>query len=169
MNDTNDTARHRKTVRVKGLEFTVHSSRERSCAVGGRHFFAVGRNCAGWTLFEHAESIVETATACIGRKFEPLADSEDLVTEIRRLVETGDKLPADRRPPWQIDADYFNECLRIAECRRNTKAQAKAEERQKVQDAKHARWMKQSGLDHCTCCLTVSSVGSKCPTCGTPI
>ncbi len=94
----------RKTVKSGGLEFTVLSSRERCCTLGGRYFFCIGRNISGWTLFEHDQDItMHGQCRSIGRKFERLLDTKALVAEIQRLVETGDKLPTDCRPPWEID------------------------------------------------------------------
>ena len=163
---TNQPARERKIVRVAGLEFTVHSSRERSCTLEGRYFFAIGRNCAGWTLFEHDAALFEQPARPLGRKFERVADSEDLVTEIRRLVETGDQLPNDLRPAWEIDEERFRESVRVAECRRITKADAKREARKQAEDAKHARWVKRSGIEQCQYCLGVGPAGGQCQHCG---
>lgn len=102
------TDKPRKTATVDGVTFTIISGRERSTTFEVRHFFAIGRNIAGYTLFEHDQDIAVTGQAKqIGRKFERLLDTKALVVEIKRLVLTGDKLPADRRPPWEIDEPRF--------------------------------------------------------------
>lgn len=94
-----------KLVTREGLQFKVMSSRERGAELGGRHFFCIGRDADGWTLFENDQDITVTGIATpLGRKFERLLDTKALVAEIRRLVETGQRLPTDTRPPWEIDA-----------------------------------------------------------------
>lgn len=93
-----------KTVKSSGMQFTIHGSRERSTVQGGRFFHALGRDSVGWTLFEHsADLVVEGSVPIIGRKFERLLDTKSLVAEITRLVEAGEKLPTDLRPPFEID------------------------------------------------------------------
>jgi hypothetical protein len=103
-----------KNVKSYGLPFIVHSSRERETTIEGRHFFVIGRNSHGWTLFEHDRSIGEHGQAKpIGRKFERIANTMALVAEIRRLVETGERLPSDCRPPWEIDEPRFRALLPV--------------------------------------------------------
>lgn len=93
-----------KHVKACGMVFTVHGSRERSTVQGGRFFHAIGRNIAGWTLFEHSADLpIHGSVPIIGRKFERLLDSKALVDEINRLVATGERLPTDLRPPFEID------------------------------------------------------------------
>lgn len=157
----------RKTVRCYGIEFTVHSSRERSCTVGDRHFFAIGRNCAGWTLFEHDQNIAANGQArCLGRKFDHLLDTEALVVEIKRLVLMGEQLPTDIRPPWEIDADRFkiNKSALIYE--RYAKANAKLDAKHKAEDARNDRWMKKQGLAICERCHAVGRAHEHCAQCG---
>jgi hypothetical protein len=125
---TTQPARERKIVRVAGLEFTVHSSRERSCTLEGRYFYAMGRSCSGWTLFEHDSDIFDQPARPLGRKFERLLDTKALVAEIRRLVETGEKLPTNCRPPWEIDEARHRESQAALE------AQRPLEKRQRVHD-----------------------------------
>jgi hypothetical protein len=97
-----------KTAQHHGLTWVVISTKERETTYGGRHFFAVGRDCDGFTLFEHAERVSEGGQAkLIGRKFERLQNGMVLASEIKHLVETGEKLPTDCRPPWEIDEDRF--------------------------------------------------------------
>ncbi|ATI15696.1 hypothetical protein [Bordetella phage vB_BbrM_PHB04] len=97
--------KERKTVTREGLQFKVMSSRERVAELGGRHFYCIGRDADGWTLFEHDQDITVHGSATpLGRRFERLLDTKALVAEIRRLVETDEVLPADCRPPWEIDA-----------------------------------------------------------------
>lgn len=94
-----------KLVTREGMQFKVCSSRERCAEINGRHFFCIGRDADGWTLFEHDQDITVTGSArALGRKFERLLNTKALVAEIRRLAETGEHLPADCRPPWEIDA-----------------------------------------------------------------
>jgi ribosomal protein L32 len=166
MTDYTGPIRQRKTVVTGGLTFTIHSSRERSCTVGDRHFFAIGRNCAGWTLFEHAESIVEQSTRCLGRKFERLLDTEALVVEIKRLVESGEHLPTNISPPWEIDADRFKANQAALLYERYAKANAKLDEKQKAEDAKNDRWMKKNGLAICERCHAVGRAHEHCAQCG---
>lgn len=108
----------RKTATIDGVTFTIISGRERSTTFEARHFFAVGRNCAGYTLFEHDQDIAVTGQAKqIGRKFERLLDTKALVLEIKALVLTGKTLPTDCRPPWEINEPAFraNETLLAAD------------------------------------------------------
>lgn len=119
-----------RPVKMAGMVFTRLSSRERAITVEGRHFFCIGRDSAGWTLFEHDGSITDVEVGgvhSIGRKFERLADSEELVAEIRRLVETGEKLPTNCRPPWEIDEPRHAASQIAVAKRRIEKADAKAE------------------------------------------
>lgn len=158
-----------KRVRTAGMVFTVMSSRERATTLDGRHFFCIGRDCAGWTLFEHNQSLAMHGTAhCIGRKFERLADTEDLVAEIRRLVEAGEKLPTDRRPPWEICEARHRESQAIVANRREQKMLDAAAAKQAKEDAKCERWLKKEGLVHCSRCLVVHRIIENCPSCGTP-
>lgn len=103
----------RKTVTRYGMTFTVISSRERLASAGGRFFLCTGRDCDGWTLFEHDSDLLETGSAkLIGRKFDRLENTQALATEINRLLATGDKLPSDVRPPWIIDQARHDQCMR---------------------------------------------------------
>lgn len=102
-----------KTVTRYGMTFAVISSRERCVSVGGRHFFCAGRDCDGWTLFEQDGDLLLTGSAkLIGRKFERIENTQALVAEIQRLLATGEKLPADVRPPWVIDKARHDQCIR---------------------------------------------------------
>lgn len=104
---------HVKTVTRYGMTFAVISSRERCVSVDGRHFFCAGRDCDGWTLFEHDSDLVRTGSSkLIGRKFERVENTQALVAEIRRLLATGEKLPTDVRPPWVIDKARHDQCMR---------------------------------------------------------
>lgn len=131
-----------RPVKMAGMVFTRLSSRERAITVEGRHFFCIGRDSAGWTLFEHAEDITAVATPVLGRKFERLADSEELVAEILRLVETGEKLPTDRRPPWEIDEPRHAANQIAVAKRRIEKAEAKAELKRQKELKKSAKTTK---------------------------
>lgn len=103
-----------RTVTRYGMTFTVLSSHQRSVSVEGRHFFCTGRDCDGWTLFEKDHDIAQGGAAkLIGRRFERLQDTKALVAEIQRLVASGDKLPTDVRPPWVIDKDRHEQCMRL--------------------------------------------------------
>lgn len=133
-----------RPVKMAGLVFTRLGSRERAITVEGRHFFCIGRDSAGWTLFEHESSIVESTQGVrrIGRKFERLADSEELVAEILRLVETGEKLPTDFRPPWEIDEPRHAANQIAVAKRRIEKAEAKAELKRQKELKKSAKTTK---------------------------
>lgn len=161
-----------RPVKMAGLVFTRLGSRERAITVEGRHFFCIGRDSAGWTLFEHESSIVESTQGVrrIGRKFERLADSEELVAEILRLVETGEKLPTDFRPPWEID-EPRHAANQIAVARRRiAKADAKAEAKMLKENAKVDRELKKAGITQCDnafCCAAYASTNTHCPHCGT--
>lgn len=125
-----DTESKYRPVKMAGMVFTRLSSRERAITVEGRHFFCIGRDSAGWTLFEHDGSITDVEVGgvhSIGRKFERLADSEELVAEIRRLVATGEKLPTNCQPPWEIDEPRHAASQIAVARRRIEKADAKAE------------------------------------------
>lgn len=102
-----------KSVTRYGMTFTVISSRERQVSVNGRHFFCAGRDCDGWTLFELEHDVVlQGNSKLIGRKFERIEHTQALVAEIQRLLTTGEKLPADVRPPWVIDKARHDQCMR---------------------------------------------------------
>ena len=139
-----DTESKNRPVKMAGLVFTRLSSRERAITFEGRHFFCIGRDSAGWTLFEHEFSIVESTQGVrrIGRKFERLADSEELVAEILRLVETGEKLPTDFRPPWEIDEPRHAANQIAVAKRRIEKADAKAELKRQKELKKSAKTTK---------------------------
>lgn len=165
-----DTESKYRPVKMAGMVFTRLSSRERAVTVEGRHFFCIGRDSAGWTLFEHDGSIVESTEGVrsIGRKFERLADSEELVEEIQRLVATGEQLPNDRRPPWEIDEPRHAASQIAVARRRIEKAEAKAEAKRLKEDAKSGRFMKKAGItkcDHCFACYAIDL--TFCPECGT--
>lgn len=103
-----------KTVTRYGMTFTVISSRERCVSVDRRHFFCAGRDCDGWTLFEHDSDLLRTGSSkLIGRKFERIENTQALVAEIQRLLATGEKLPTDVRPPWVIDKARHDQCQRM--------------------------------------------------------
>lgn len=103
-----------KSVTRYGMTFTLLSSRERSVSIEGRHFFCAGRDCNGWTLFEKEHDIVVAGqTRLIGRKFERIQNTKALVAEIQRLIATGEKLPTDVRPPWVIDKERHDQCMRL--------------------------------------------------------
>jgi hypothetical protein len=100
----NEPAKGLRTVKAAGMTFTLHGSRERSTVLGDRFFHAVGANSIGWTLFENQADIVTAGSVIMtGRKFERLLDTKTLAKEITRLVETGERLPNDLRPPFEID------------------------------------------------------------------
>lgn len=102
-----------KTVTRYGMTFAVISSRERCVSVDGRHFFCAGRDCDGWTLFEHESDLLRTGSSkLIGRKFERIENTQAMVAEIQRLLATGEKLPTDVRPPWIIDKARHDQCMR---------------------------------------------------------
>lgn len=104
----------KKTVTRYGMTFTVISSRERLAEAGGRYFLCTGRDCDGWTLFEHDSDLLETGSAKLtGRKFERLENTQALAAEINRLLATGEKLPSDVRPPWIIDQARHDQCMRM--------------------------------------------------------
>jgi hypothetical protein len=101
-------SRNYKTANHYGLTWVIHGPKERETTHGGRHFYAVGRDCDGFNLFEHDEPVGERGNAkLIGRKFERLQNNMTLAAEIKRLVEADEKLPTDCRPPWEIDEDRF--------------------------------------------------------------
>ncbi len=168
-----DTESKYRPVKMAGLVFTRLSSRERAITVEGRHFFCIGRDSAGWTLFEHDGSITDVEVGgvhSIGRKFERLADSEELVAEIRHLVETGEKLPTDRRPPWEIDEPRHAASQIAVARRRIAKADAKAEAKMLKENAKADREMKKAGITVCEnmlCCAAYVITDTHCPHCGT--
>lgn len=165
-----DTESKYRPVKMAGMVFTRLSSRERAVTVEGRHFFCVGRDSAGWTLFEHAEDITATPTPILGRKFERLADSEELVEEIRRLVATGEKLPTDRRPPWEIDEPRHAASQIAVARRRIEKTDAKAEAKMLKENAKADRELKKAGITVCEnmlCCAAYVITDTNCPYCGT--
>lgn len=163
-----------RPVKMAGLVFTRLSSRERAISVEGRHFFCIGRDSAGWTLFEDDNSIAavgtETAVRSIGRKFERLADSEELVAEIRRLVATGEKLPTNCQPPWEIDEPRHAASQIAVAKRRIEKADAKAEAKMLKENAKVDRELKKAGITVCEnmlCCAAYVITDNHCPHCGT--
>jgi hypothetical protein len=162
-----DTESKYRPVKMAGMVFTRLSSRERAITVEGRHFFCIGRDSIGWTLFEHAEDLTAQATPALGRKFERLADSEELVAEIRRLVETGEKLPIDRRPPWEIDEPrHAANQIEVAR-RRIDKVHAKAQAKMLKDTAKADRDRKKAGIVQCDNCLLARSIDLPyCPHCG---
>ena len=57
-----DTESKNRPVKMAGMVFTRLSSRERAITVEGRHFFCIGRDSAGWTLFEDNNSIAAVIT-----------------------------------------------------------------------------------------------------------
>lgn len=167
-----DTESKYRPVKMAGMVFTRLSSRERAITVEGRHFFCIGRDSAGWTLFEDDGSIVDpnsTGVRPIGRKFERLADSDELVAEIRRLVATGEKLPTDRRPPWEIDEPrHAANQIEVAR-RRIDKAHAKEQAKMLKENAKNDRFMKKAGIVQCENCLLARDIKmTNCPHCGRP-
>lgn len=100
----NEPAKGLRTVKAGGLTFTIHGSRERSTVLGGRFFHAIGTNSTGWTLFENETDITTTgSTVMLGRQFERVLDTKALAKRIMQLVETGERLPTDLRPPFEID------------------------------------------------------------------
>jgi hypothetical protein len=104
--------------------FTIHGSRERSTVLGGRFFHAIGRNTIGWTLFEHGADLPEHGSVpIIGRKFERLLDTKALVAEINRLVSTGERLPTDLRPAFEIDEVRHRACQASLESQRTQPTQ----------------------------------------------
>jgi hypothetical protein len=163
-----------RPVKMAGMVFARLSSRERAVTAEGRHFFCVGRDSAGWTLFEHDGSITDEKAVAggvrsIGRKFERLADSEELVEEILRLVEKGEHLPNDRRPPWEIDEPRHAASQIAVARRRIDKAHAKAQAKMLKETAKADRDLKKAGIVQCEHCLLARNIKiTHCPHCGQP-
>ncbi|WP_443698610.1 hypothetical protein [Pseudomonas sp.] len=101
-----------------------------------------------------------------GDMFDHLLDTEALVVEIKRLVDTGEQLPTDISPPWEIDVDRFkiNKSALIYE--RYAKANAKLDAKHKADEAENSRWMKKNGLAQCERCLAVGRAHEHCAQCG---
>lgn len=83
-------------VTVGGVVFKTLTRYERTATVDGRHFFAIGSNGRGYTLFEHDADITTAGRCrCIGRRPQRLDSTAALAAEILRLVGSKMTLPPD--------------------------------------------------------------------------